>query len=256
MSTTEITFKPEVLSLIGDLITISSSTIVWRDEENIRIAMSDSNRTLAYIMKVPFDYLDVPADIAFYDYKEFYSLFGSIKDSSLFLNEENSKILMSSSKIKIEYSLSPIEKVNLASDDKPLSPKKIPFANPEYEFSLDSKTLAEIKKAISLLKLKTEDAIRLTINGLESFVTFKISNDDNNISWDSVIPANTMTTEKSVFDLILFADHMTRIPSGYDYNVQVITKGDAAGIVKFNIVGIDEAVNVDIFTMVKKAETK
>lgn len=249
---TEVVFKPEVLSLVGDLISINSSTVMWRDDENIRIAMAEPNKTLAYIMKVPFEYLDIPTNIAFYDYKEFYSLFGSIKDPSIFINEEGMKITVSSAKSKIEYSLSPIEKVNIGSDDKPLSPKVIAFSNPSHKFVLDSKTLAEIKKAIQLLKLKTEDIIKLHINGEESFATFKIANDDNNICWDSMIPTENLNGDKDVFDLVLFSDHLTKIPSGYTYDVQISTNGSSAGIVRFKIDGIDENVDCEIYTMVKK----
>lgn len=252
MSTTEVNYKQEVLSLIGDLISISPSTIMWRDPDNIRIAMAEPNKTLAYIVKVPFEYLDIPTNIAFYDYKEFFSLFGSIKDPNIFLDEDGMKITISSSKSKIEYSLSPIEKVNIGTDDRPLSPKVIAFSNASHKFLLDSKTLAEIKKAIQLLKLKTEDAIKLSINGEENFVTFKIANDDNNICWDSIIQTENLNGDKEVFDLILFADHITRIPSGYNYDVQIATNGSTAGIVKFSVDGIDEGVSCDIFTMVKK----
>lgn len=249
---TEIQFKPEVLSLVSDLISISSSTIMWRDEENIRIAMAEPNKTLAYIVKVPFESLDIPTTLAFYDYKEFFSLYGSLKDPSLLVSEDGQKIIVSSSKSRIEYNLSPVEKVNIGTDDKPLSPKVIQFKDPTHEFVVDSKTLSEIKKAISLLKLAAEDTVRLTISGEEDCVVFKISNNDRAISWDSMVPSKKLVDTTDTFDLILFADHISRIPSGYDYKVEVAAMGAVAGMIRFTIQNIDDDVNAEIYTMVKK----
>ena len=239
----ELQFNPTVLEVISTLTKINQSVIIWRDEKDIRISMADGERLIIYSMHVPHEYFDIEDSIAFYNYTEFYQFYKSISDSSLVVGEE--EILIGGSDSKLKYYLSPVEKINIASDDKPMSPKSINFSGHGYEFPLTKKTLAEIKKMVSMLGVTN---INFAKNVGDKHIIIKAYNHSAEIDFEKFVPIKQVTDKDDGFNFDIIADHIERLPVVYDYNVSIKSSGG----IKFSAVMSDENITLDIITARRK----
>lgn len=238
----EIDHKSVVLDIVNGLTKINKSVIVWR-EDDIRISMTDGDRLIAYEMHVPHSYFDIDESIAFYNFPEFYQFYSSIKDAMLDVREET--ILISGEDSKINYFLSPVEKVNIGSDDKPFSPKSISFDDHEFEFMLSKKNLAELKKTASMLGVSN---IKFISNISDKYIVIKTYNDDQDISAEKNLPMINVSKLDKDFSLDIIADHIERLPTAFDYMVYI--KG---GRLKFSAKTNDENITLNIYTARRKA---
>lgn len=237
----EIDHKPVVLDIVNGLTKINKSVIIWK-EDDIRISMTDGDRLIAYEMHVPHSYFDIDESIAFYNFPEFYQFYSSIKEAMLDVREET--VLISGEDSKINYFLSPVEKVNIGSDDKPFSPKSIQFDDHEFEFFLSKKNLVELKKTATMLGVSN---IKFSSNITDKYIVLKTYNDDQDISAEKNLPMISMDRTDKDFSLDIIADHIERLPTAFDYTVYI--KG---GRLKFSAKTNDENITLDIYTARRK----
>jgi hypothetical protein len=235
----ELQFNSTVLEVINTLTKINQSVIIWRDEKDIRISMADGDRLIIYVMHVPHEYFDIDESIAFYNFSEFYQFYKSISDASLVVGEET--ILVGGSDSKLKYFLSPVEKINIASDDKPMSPKNISFSGHGYEFAMTKKNLMELKKTSAMLGVTN---LNFSKTPGQSNVIIKAYNDSNDIDFEKCLPINQVTDKDDGFSFDIIADHIDRLPTVYDYTVSIKTNGG----IKFTAIMSDENITLDIIT--------
>lgn len=241
----EISYNGGILEIVDSLTKINPSVIFWKEEDHIRVSMLDIDRLIGYKMTFPLTMLDIDDTIAFYNYPEFHQLYKMIPEASIII-DDHKKIRICGETTKIGYFLSPVEKVNIASDDKPLSPKNFKFEGSSFSFSLTKKMLAELKSTSSKLGVQI---INLKSLVADKTVIMKMYNVDEEISFEKMLPLDVAEGCTESFDFDIIADHITRLPSIFDYVVNV----NANGQIRFSAVTSDENVKLDIHTSKRKA---
>lgn len=226
----KVRYNPEFFDILKDLVSISNSVIIKKEENKIVVRRTDIDVTIAYSLKAPIDYFDFPStncDVTFYNYGEFYQYFKSFNSPDIYI--DNKKITLKENNSKIDYILS-----NPESFEKK-SPKEPNFGNSDVSFKLLPKDHDEIIKMITLIKPKKA---RITSDSSKK-VNVTIFNELHDNTFNKTFDVEMGSAD---FDFFIFSDTFLHIPPKREYSVNIKT----SGFIKFSL--LNNSMNLDIFT--------
>ena len=229
----KIVYNSDFFHILKNLITVSNSVIIRKEDDKVVVRRTDNEVTIAYNLKAPKEYFDFPTDnddVTFYNYGEFYSYFTSFKKPDIYI--DNMKLTLKENSSKIDYILS-----NPQSFEKKI-PKEPNFGDSDISFNLSWQDHDEILKMIALIKPK-----KARITGNNEKISIVLFNQLHDNSFEKTFDAASVRpNEKINIDFMIFSDTFMHIPSKRSYTVNI----KSAGFVKVSL--IDENINLDIYT--------
>lgn len=227
----KVKYNSELFNILRDLVSISNSVIIRKENDQLVIRKSDSDVTIAYSLKAPLDYLDFPSendDVTFYNYGEFYQYLKSFENPEIYIDSK--KITLKEKNSKIDYVLA-----NPEFFEKKI-PKEPNIGDPDISFNLSPADHDEIIKMITLIKPK-----KARIIGDSKKINIVIFNQLHDNSFEKVFDVSKANGEQEV-DFLIFSDTFLHIPSKREYSFNIKT----SGFVKVSL--LNNKMNLDIFT--------
>jgi hypothetical protein len=227
----KVKYNSEFFDILKDLVSISNSVIIKKENDKIAIRRADTDITIAYSLKTPLEYFDFPVnneEITFYNYGEFYQYFKSFNQPDIFI--DNKKITLKENNSKIDYVLS-----NPESFEKK-SPKEPNFGDSDISFNLSPKDHDELVKMITLIKPK-----KAKITGDSKQISLTLFNQLHDNSFEKTFEVTNFNGNPEV-DFLIFSDTFLHIPPKRDYMINI----KSVGFVKISLINND--MNLDIFT--------
>ena len=224
-------YNLEFFDVLRDLVSVSNSIVIKKEDDKIVVRKADSDVTIAYSLKAPTEYFDFPAnndDVSFYNYGEFYQYLKSFGSPEILI--DNKKVTLKENTSKIDYILS-----NPESFEKK-TPKEPKFDESDISFDLTPADHDEIIKMITLIKPK-----KARIVGNSKQVQIIIFNQLHENSFEKVFDVKSSNGEQEV-DFLIFSDTFLHIPSKREYTFNIKT----SGFVKISL--LNNPMSLDIFT--------
>jgi len=230
----KVKYNTELFDVLRDLVSISNSVIIKKENDKIVIRKADSDVTIVYSLKAPVDYFDFPAnndDVTFYNYGEFYQYLKSFGNPDIFI--DNKKITLKENNSKIDYVLS-----NPESFEKKV-PKEPNFGEPDVSFNFSPADHDELVKMITLIKPK-----KARIVGNHEKINITVFNQLHDNSFEKVFNVTSANGDQEV-DFLIFSDTFNHIPSKREYSMNIKSSGQAAYL-KVSLLNSD--MKLDIYT--------
>jgi hypothetical protein len=225
--------------LIKDLTPIGNKIIITKDDKNVIVRKSTTDRSNGYELKAPLDYFNFTdvTDLAFYDFVEFYQYFKTFDNPEIYVG--NNKIILKENDAKIEYGL--LDKESINDDEMKTFPKKINFGETVYSFKFSSEDHNEMLNMISLLQNK--EKIRYTnVNIKNKKITFSISNAEHCNSFEKSINLDVSKSDDEL-TYTIFSDIFVFMPCKKNYTFNITEEGI---LTKISLVS--ENISLDLFT--------
>ena len=229
-------YKPEFFELINQLTSIDDKIIIESKDGVTQIRRQNSEKTAAYILKVPNEYFGIDTDIGFYKFSEFYRFFRTFNEPDVKIN--TNKIILSKDRTRVSYLLNDTARMKTG-------PNGINFENPDYSFELPSDALLELVKMHVLIKNSKHSEI--TCLGDNVNIKIVMSNADN--TFDKTFDATPFTEQfmETPLQIKIFSKCFMMLPPRKDYIVSI----KQPGFVEFKLK--DDNIDLGIYTsMIKK----
>ena len=104
-------YKPEFFELINQLTSIDDKIIIESRDGVTQVRRQNSEKTAAYILKVPNEYFGIEQDIGFYKFSEFYRFFRTFQEP--FVKIDTNKIIISKDRARVSYLLNDTSRMKL-----------------------------------------------------------------------------------------------------------------------------------------------
>ena len=203
----KIKYNPEFFDILRDLVSISNSVIVRKENGEVVVRRADSDVTILYSLKAPVEYFDFPEtneDVTFYNYGEFYQYLKSFAQPDISI--DRMKITMKELSSKMDYVLQ-----NPESFEKKV-PKEPKYGDPDVSFSLAPSDHDEIIKMITLIKPK-----KAKIVGDSKKVNVVVYNQLHDNSFEKTFNVTSATGNPDI-DITIFSDTFLHIPPKREYS--------------------------------------
>jgi hypothetical protein len=241
MSGQIINYNSKLFEVLKDLSKISSQMILkLSDDGKIGCKQSTPDSQIAFILSAPKTYFEIPADVAIYNYPEFYQFFSILDKPTIII--ENNKIIFSDAQSTIEYYFS-----NPESCSEGIAVK---WNNPTVSFDLSKDDLNSLIKASSIISTGKEKHAQISVDNNNQVkidlvdITINKAANQFNKSFSKIFQGTKITEEVfEPFNFMINAGVFVNSPLR-DYKVE-IKKGKAGGYMRLYY--IDSEVNVDIF---------
>ncbi|MEM4261032.1 MAG: hypothetical protein QXG00_07360 [Candidatus Woesearchaeota archaeon] len=227
----KIKYNVEFFDILKDLISISNSVIIKKENDKVVVRRADKEVTIAYSLKAPLDYFDFPStneDVTFYNYGEFYQYFKSFTNPDIFVDKM--KITMNEGNSKIEYVLQ-----NPESFEKKI-PKEPNFTDEDISFHLSPSDHEEIIKMITLIKPK-----KARLVGDSKKINVVIFNQLHDNQFEKTFNV-TKSNGNAEVDFLIFSDTFIHIPPKREYSFNI----KSAGFLKVSM--LNNKMSLDIYT--------
>jgi len=227
----KVNYNSELFDVLRDLVSISNSVIIKKENDQIVIRKADSDVTIVYSLKAPNEYFNFPSnndDVTFYNYGEFYQYLKSFTNPDIFI--DNKKITLKENNSKIDYVLS-----NPESFEKKV-PKEPNFGEADVSFNFSPADHDEIVKMITLIKPK-----KARISGNHEKINISIFNQLHDNLFEKVFSVTNAKGEQEI-DFLVFTDTFLHIPPKREYTINI----RSSGFLKVSL--INNAMNLDIVT--------
>jgi len=226
----QITYNKDLFELLKDLSNINKQIIFDKDIDNNLVVMrADSESTIAYQLTAPKEYFDFDeAQIAFYNYPEFYQYFRTFNNPDLMIDQSNIKFRSGSS--NSTYLLSNPESITAG-------PKSFNFNDADFKINLTSDDLDELLKMINLI-----DSKKAQIVCKDDKVSIKIFNNLHDNTFEKIFDATNMSKCDEEIDFVIFAETFRNLPSKRNYTIDI----KSVGFIKISL--IDEHMKLNVFT--------
>jgi hypothetical protein len=226
----KVNYNPELFNILRDLVSISNSVIIKKENDKIVIRKADSDVTIVYSLKAPLDYFNFPNndDVTFYNYGEFYQYLKSFSNPDILI--DNKKITLKENNSKIDYVLS-----NPEAFEKKV-PKEPNFGEADVSFNFSHADHEEIVKMITLIKPK-----KARIKGNHEKINISIFNELHDNSFEKVFDVTSANGEQEI-DFLIFSDTFLHIPTKREYTINI----RSSGYLKISL--INNNMNLDIVT--------
>jgi len=238
----EVKYNKEFISLLNNLSVINKKFIINKEDEDIKTDSKNDGCTVAYTLSCKLDNFNFDGDnVAFYDFSEFYDLFGVYKDCSL--NHDDTTGLI---EIKDNTSDSKIKYFTADPEIVPKTFKRLKFDSYDYRFWLSTEEFVYIRKMISLLDAKKvkfllkKGEFKVVLFSGEKNPSFEKTFEIEPFEKDS-----DFSTDK--FNLVLPPDIFLFAPKN-DYEIQI----NKEGVFKFNY--IDDNFDLSLYSATNDEE--
>lgn len=139
----KINFNSDALSLIRNLATINPMLLLESEDNKLKIDSRNPENTIAFEVEMSSDNFSFEGEsVAFYDYKEFYTLLSSFKTPEIYQN--NDILEIKSGKSKLTYYMANVDII-----DKEYN--YVDFRETHAKIKLSEDSLKKIKSYIMLL---------------------------------------------------------------------------------------------------------
>lgn len=203
----KVEYDKEILSLLNDLCSINESIIIKKDDKKLTVQRANNAKSIAYRLNMNPSVFNFDGDsVSFYKFPEFYQLLSCFDSPEL--HQDESKLILSKDKSKINY---------LLSDPETLSkgPSSLNFTEPQASFALKSSDIKELKKMIGLLTAKNTN---FSCSDKKVNITCYNSNHEN--SFSKTYLTDTLTSD---IKFSISSEIFTVIPDG-DYTIELMRK--------------------------------
>jgi len=226
----KIDYNHTTLSLINELSIVNPSMVLDKEDGNVVIKSSSSDRSVAYIFTAPEDHFEFEGDeCAFYNYGEFYKLFSVMDHPSI--KQNGSDLVMSKDRSTMKYRLSKSEII-------PRGFNSVEFEDADVEVRLSAEYL---KKLYTFVSNSMLNANRLKLKGEGKELTLTLENSKSPNSFSEVIDLENEVNED--FEFVISTSIFQNLPSNLDFTFSAKEEG----IVEFKLI-TETGVTLELYT--------
>ena len=223
-------YKKNYINLLRDLAKFNDKILLTKTEDQVSLAMSDSNKIFYYDMSASLDHFSIPTeDFPFYEYCEFYNFFNTMQTPQLFYDDPYIIIAQGESKLKYKLANRALAKKDVL--------QSVNFQNEQISLNISAADVSEIVGYANLIK---SDNVK--IKGDKNNLIFSVYSDAH--SFEKKLSFDLVNNFDFDFDFDIFTTLFTNLTKNKDWNMKIRLKDNDKGFVKLHLV--DDDINLNI----------